>query len=210
MSGPVPKKKKIPPKLTPEQVAARESMKKGLGKSGFNPYPYKKTETPNHNTSGKVATKNKIPEPLFILDIKTMRQKPVSIAFIENLANKLINWVNASKEIIIDDFLQQEGYSHSNFKVLRDKSDKLEEAYQYAKMCIGNKRERDAYYNKGNAALIMKSLPDYSPRWKKLTKWHAEINTQNQNINQGIQVVEIPAAEKTSIVPPLKKDKDAN
>lgn len=207
MSGPVPRVKKIPPRLTPEQVAAYESMKpnKYLDNQGR---PQKKTKSLKHTVKYSAKAKLSCPDPTLTMDIFTLRQQPISDAVLEQLAFRLIKWVMTKKEIIIDDFLEQEGKSLRQFNRFVDRSPKLKEVFDFAKMCIGNKRERDAYYNKGNAVLIMKSMPNYSPRWKDLIKWYAEINSQNQNVNQGIQVVEITKAEKTDIVPPLPKDKN--
>lgn len=196
----VPKNKKRP---TPEEVALNESMRTTY-KKRINPYPKKKKDN-NHTMTKSAKTKYGRQDPLFVLDIKTMRQRPVSMAYLEQLALKLVEWVNTKKEVIIDEFLQQEGYSYGAFKRFRNRCPKLEEAYQYAKMCIGNKRERGALYNKMNANIVMKSMPNYSERWANIIKLHAEVN-QKQNINQGVQIVEIPAAEKTDIVPPLNQE----
>ena len=199
MSGPVPRVKKIPPQLTPEQVAAYESMKpnKYLDNQGR---PQKKTKPIKHTTPKEVKPKKLNYDITFSLDIKTMRQRPISKAFIEQLAAKLIQWVSNEKQVIIDEFLQEIGFSAETFGEFRKRCPKLEEAYQYAKMCIGNKREKCGLYNKMNAAMVMKSMPSYSKRWGKLMEWHAGLTTKSEDSESKETIVVIEKYPETKVV----------
>lgn len=190
---------------TPSDIAIYESMKEAPVKVKTKVVNARKAKTIKHSTKLRTQAKKTPPDIMFTLDVFTMRQKPINQLTIEQIAYRLIQWVSTKKEIILDDFLQQEGYRYKEFKRLRDKCPKLEEAYQYAKMSIGNKREREALYNRMNPAMVMKSMPSYSPRWEKLIEWYS--STQVKTPQQPTEVtVNIVKAQETGI-PYAKDDK---
>lgn len=192
--------KKAQPKTkhsTPEQVAAYESMKNNHIIRTV-PKPIK--HTPKNQPQTKLST-----DPTLTMNIFTLRQQPTPDAVLEQMAFRLVKWVTSEKRIIFDDFLEQEGKSLRQFNRYKARCSKLEEVYQFALMCVGNKRERDAYYNKGNPALVIKSMPSYSVRWKDLAEWTASLTTKDSD-KPTQTVVIIDKAQETDIVKPLPKE----
>lgn len=219
MTGPIPKKKKEKPQLTPEQVAAHESMKpdpyakqKGIGAAAPYSRNKKKTPTLNHTTCMKTKPKNGIhkaeSEYEVYTETGTWREKAINEKGLDSLATELIEWARKKGSLKMNTFFNSKNIAKSTFLRLKKKHKNLERAYACALLSLGDNREIGAILKEYDRGMILPIMHQYDPDWKKSDEWRAEINTQKQNINQGIQVVEIPAAEKTSIVPPLKKDKE--
>jgi len=187
---------------TPEEVAAAQRMDHRENKN--KPKPIK------HSTEDNTQAKLNDPDPTLTMDIFTLREQPMPIEKIEQIAFRMMRWVTSkekAKEIIIDDFLYQEGYSDGNFRQLRKRCPKLEEVYQFSKMAIGNFRERKALYNEMNATMVSKSMPMYSKRWKKLYEWQASLQ-QKKPDTTGEKYIVINQVHSSDIVPTLKKDED--
>ena len=151
----------------------------------------------------KSSTKFTSQDPILTMDIFTLREKPINDASLDQLAMRMIKWVLTNEQIIIDDFLQLEGTDYKSLKQLRDRYPKLEKAYQYTKMCIGNKREKEGLYNKMNASMVMHSMPNYSQRWANLAEWRASLNTKEPNKPTVINVMLDNLVKKDD--PDLKK-----
>jgi hypothetical protein len=203
MPGPKPRKK---PKvnLTPEKVAAYESMKPGCGKSGANPYPKKNKKTLKHNITKKTQANS---EHEIDRQEGTWREWPVTDRWINQLATQLVEWVEEKNHLKFNEFLRERKINPDSFKRWENRIPNLKSAHTYAIRALGDIREIGAIRKEFDKGMILPVMHRYDPEWKKSEEWHASL-TQKDSDKPTQTLVVIDKAVETTIVPPLKKDKD--
>lgn len=143
----------------------------------------KKPKTIKHNTTTKDPAKIFFPE---YTDMLTMRQKPVSLAFLENLAAEMVNWVNSkSEKLVFTQFLAEKGMSYSIFRQWKERCPKLVVAHEYVLETLGAIRESGALKRKLDSAMVLKSMPVYSYDWAQLEKERDERKAKRDDKNIG-------------------------
>jgi len=106
----------------------------------------------------------------------TLRQKPVSLAFIEKLALELIMWARDNEDALkITQFYRLKGINSNDMKRWEERSDKLRAAHEFALMVIGDRREIGALKNKLNAGIVMKTMSLYDQNWWDLELKRTEL-----------------------------------
>jgi hypothetical protein len=129
------------------------------------------------------------------------RQVPVSDAFIDDLAMRLAKWAHSDKDaVILEDFLSDNRISWTAFCDWEKRSTLLEEAHQFALMCIGCRREKGGLYKKMSESMVMKSMPMYSQRWKQLNEWYSHLTEERESRgNITVHMNAIPKVEDTRV-----------
>ena len=113
------------------------------------------------------------------MSLLTMNQHPVTDAFLERFSRDLIIWAKKEDSLVLEDFLIEKGMALATFYRFSSKYEVLKEGHEFAVMCLAGRREKGGLTNKLNAAMVMKSMPLYSQRWKDLLEWTASVSEKN-------------------------------
>ena len=126
-----------------------------------------------HNKSEKKGPKYWMEE---YTNLYTQRKHPISILFIERIAEELVLWAKNDKNAFkLSQFYLDKGIPHSTFHYLLGKHKTLKEAYESARLIIGNRREIGAIKNNYNVNMISSRQHAYDPDWKKDAEWRNEL-----------------------------------
>ena len=159
-----------------------------------------KRKTPQ-SSIGKVKAPKIVYEDHF--DIFTLRQKPVSDGDLENKARDLIEWVTKTDRAYkIKQWLVFNGISGDTLKRWRARSEVLDEAYKYALMVLGNRREVGWLEKKLDPTCCRLSMPIYDADWKKMEIWRAKLGDDSQS--KGNITVICPDFADSEMVPERK------
>ncbi|MBW1678413.1 MAG: hypothetical protein JRJ79_17935, partial [Deltaproteobacteria bacterium] len=114
-------------------------------------------------------------------DLFTLRQKPISDAFIDRLALELIEWAMKDDTALkLTQFIFSKGIPSMTFYRWVNKYETLKLVKDTALELIGNRREIGALKNKLNASLVMNQMAKYDKSWKDLEVWRAELKARTQ------------------------------
>jgi hypothetical protein len=116
-----------------------------------------------------------------IYDLETFRKRPVSLEWLELFADKFLKTIISNEEIVtITQAHLLCGIYSDTIRAWRKRSKKFDEAYKFAKECIGARREAGAIRKKYDATMIARSMPIYDKAWKKLEEWRASLKNKEE------------------------------
>lgn len=141
------------------------------------------------------------------MDMFSFRKCPVSEAFLDHLATELVDWAkNDDKAIKVTQFLGLKGIHSKTFDRWRDRHPKMQDAYEYALMVIGDRRESGAIYKKFDASIVSFTMPHYDKDWVKQHEWRAKLKETEQQSNE-TRIVVLEKYPDSPMVPKKKEDK---
>ena len=153
-----------------------------------------------------------IPAPKFDFyrSMFTLRETPVTEAWIENLAAEFVDWaMNDPEALILDDFYLSKGLQAQQISTWKKKHSCLAEAHAFAKRKIANRREKGALTKDLSETMVSRSMPLYSDEWKEVEEWRASLrNKKDENVHQGPQIVVIDRYPNSELVPEKPKEKE--
>lgn len=114
------------------------------------------------------------------LSLADMKMKPVSENTLNELASQLITWANEAEDVYsMSAFLRLKMLRWSTFYNWLEKSKKLQAAYEYALLVLGERRERGGLTRKLDSGMVSYTMAHYDPKWKKLAEWRAKLKQEN-------------------------------
>lgn len=127
--------------------------------------------------------------------------------FLKRLAEELKDRVKADdKTLTIERFLIEKEILLKTFTEWRHKSEVLQEAHDFARMVIADRRESGAIERRYDTSAAFFRMAEYSDAWKELSEWKARLR-ESISTPQGVTVVEIPEIPSSPMVPEKKSDK---
>ncbi len=158
-----------------------------------------KVKKSNHN---KVPLeKSKIIE--VYRDMLFMKEKPISLGFLERLAQDMVEWSKKETSLRITDFFLECDVPNAMIYRWMDKYDFLKYAHEITMMRIASRREIGAITRKFDAGAIEKYQPMYDPEYKKIVEWRSSLNEKNKD-SQGTLIVQMMPAPVSDKVPERK------
>jgi hypothetical protein len=116
------------------------------------------------------------------------RVKPVSEQYLADIASDIIEQSKSDENFItIEQFLKERNISWQTLKRWREKYELLDQAIEFAKMCIGIRLQIGGFKNQLNAGMVQYILPHYSKIWHDVTEWRASLKQPIEN--QGSTIV---------------------
>lgn len=104
------------------------------------------------------------------------REKPISIAAIEQLAEELFDWaLNDDTARKLRPFFTARGISSKDVARWKKRCPKFKRACTLAQDAIGDRREDGGLTNKLNASIVLRGLALYDKEWKALEKWRSDL-----------------------------------
>ena len=167
-------------------------------------------------TKQKTKTKAKIPsyKTNFRFDYLTMRQKPFSQATLENLAQKMIDWVKAETDALtFNEFLILQGLDSETLDDFGRRCEKIRLAKKYTLMILGTRREKKALHRELEPSVMKFMQGFYDPNWKAQKIFNAELKAKmnEEKNNKGNVHVHIDHYDKLEKeISNESKDKDSS
>jgi len=113
------------------------------------------------------------------LNLRTGNRQDVTDQFLEDLAIKLVKWVQADEEaIVLSDFYTSLGVSYNTFYKWVQMSPVLMESRDLALEIMGARREKGAASRKYAEGIMMKSMAIYKPEWREIEKWRSDMKVE--------------------------------
>lgn len=126
-------------------------------------------------------------------DFFTLRQKPVSEAFLERLAQELINYSKTTQDILRHEwFFTEKGIPPKTARAWAQKYPAFGLAYNTAKYIIGMRRENGSLRKHFDAATYFKSAQRYDEECVEDAKFHAGLRIEALSDAEGRQVIVLP------------------
>jgi hypothetical protein len=107
---------------------------------------------------------------------------------IDELVKQLYIYAHDQKNLIVREFIAMQGMSQNKFTTLLTRYPDLLEAYHYARLMIGIRREKKALENEINASVYKDSQPLYDD---DLKAWEIEKKKGSISIDDGLKKLEI-------------------
>lgn len=107
---------------------------------------------------------------------------------VEELIAELYAFAEEPKALIVRDFIRRQKLSESRFTTLLKNNPELLEAYNYARLAIGIRRENLALSNKISATIYRDTQPLYDD---ELKTWEVEKKKGVMTIDDGMKKLEI-------------------
>lgn len=102
------------------------------------------------------------------MDYLDFREKPVSLNFIKKLGLELIQWSKENpKAYKVSPFFKNKGINYTTTQRWRDRFPEFQDAYDFAKEIIGDRREELMFEGKLREKPIMFGQGQFCPEWKK-------------------------------------------
>lgn len=146
-------------------------------------------KTPKPSTKRSKSTKICTRDHQDFAMIYAFKQKPVSDAFLSDLAWDLITWAKDENIRDLRKFLVSRNICKQSFYNWCKRFPMLDEAREFAKMCIASNLFDGAVTKKYDASLATKVLPMYDDEWKQLNEWYAKLRETHDNKSGNITVV---------------------
>lgn len=159
-------------------------------------------------------TKNSIKAPLvtksvysdLFTDQRTRLSTRLNEESIMNLGIDIIKWIREDEDIVtFEEIYARLGILPSEFKRLRDKYPKLDEAAQFCMVLLSIRRHKGGLTGKYNASMVSFTQPMYNQEWKALVEWRAGLQSKNNDGHQTINV-HMDAIPNSELVPHKKSE----
>jgi hypothetical protein len=130
----------------------------------------------------KTNSQKKVVEEWYNL-YKLYNQKKPPQLVIDNLADKMIQWINSPEpKTFFEEFLRLYQIRHEAFSKFLERSEKLKKAHQYTMDMLGADRYKKAY-QENYYATFSKTQHEYSPSWKRSLEYHAKLKNMQESDN---------------------------
>jgi hypothetical protein len=139
----------------------------------------KKTVKEKKNTMGPASLP--IGSYRDVIKIFKDQLKETPPAFIKKVADELEKWVDEDPDAYkFNQFLIKHKISCSVWKNWLDRNERLQEAYSYALMSLGNKRELGGLHRKLDVSIVHFTMPMYDKQWREEVEWKSNL-TKKEN-----------------------------
>jgi hypothetical protein len=128
------------------------------------------------------------------MNMTTLTKQIATQVWAEKMATKLVKWVEESEDAVtLTEFYRSIGVLSQDFCELSRKYPILEKAQEYARMVIGDRREKGMIKRKFDSGSTAFMMPHYSYDWKKIIEWRASLKQPaGESGKTRVQYVVIP------------------
>lgn len=140
----------------------------------------------------------------YYTDMFFLKEKPVSEAFIERLAQEMIDWSKEDDALRITQFFNKRGIPNPMLYRWMEKYPFFKQAHEYVMAVIADRRDVGAITRKYDGNYIDKSLGMYDPEYRKYMEWKASL-TNKEKESQGTVVVQMMPSPTSDVVPERKR-----
>jgi len=139
------------------------------------------------------------------INMLTFQPFPVREQWIEKLARELVDWaVNDKKALKLNQFYSKRGITQQTMNKWRHKSKVLDDACEFAKHAIGDRRETAALYHKMDKSIVGITMPHYDKDWKDLAEWKVKMKAESEAPMLAAKVVILERYPESDTVPMRK------
>jgi len=143
----------------------------------------------------------------FYTDMLFFKEKPVSEAFIERLAQQMVDWSKQDDSLRITQFFNKCGIPNSMLYKWMDRFPVFKAAHEFTMSALADRRDIGALTRKYDGNYIEKSMGMYDPEYRKFMEWRASLADKNKDA-QGTLVVQMLPAPQTETVPIRRSKED--
>lgn len=157
-----------------------------------------KTPKNSNNSTKKKRSATTVTD--FYLDLFTLKEKPVSNAFIEQLAAQLLDWAAHDKEALsIKRFVLSKGIHWNTFIRWSQTREPLKSIYEDAKLLVAARREEGMIKKLYDSKSIMHIQYQFDEDWGAADQRWSDLRKKEQGDAQRgpITVVMSPLGDKT-------------
>lgn len=143
-------------------------------------------------------------KPTFYPSDFSLREKPVSEAYINRIADEIFKWAEECPDaLIIADFLNQHRILQSNFTEWKRKFPQLKYANDFVKSMIAVRREKGMIHRDYDYKATSFMMPNYSKDWKEQFEYQ---NTVKNNTKQDSKIPDVIFLEKFKKIKPEEEN----
>lgn len=141
-----------------------------------------KNRNPGKNSTKKLSFKQKY------MYVNSWSRQGASETFIEMLVERMLDYFEDPKHLCMYEFLCDNGISWFNMRAWVKRHENLRDAYEFVRMQIGARREKQSMYKKYNTnpQTINPTLRYYHPDWRKLAD---EETAKDEKVAQKLNIV---------------------
>ncbi len=159
-------KKKIPKNVQDHMAQRLLEKPEYVGLQEKADKPKKKEKKEDKPTRRRYLSLDQYSHYFFIQDT------PVPIAFMEQLADDLVEWARKDDSLKMIHFFDEVGVPDSSYAIWRGKCPKLQAAHDWALRLLGARREIGAMKGAFKEKIVLHSLHLYDPDAKAADQWH--------------------------------------
>ena len=115
-------------------------------------------------------------------DLLTLQMIPINNIYLEKFAVDMVQWFENNEDAFaLTEYYQLKRVSEKTVLRWRERCKELDNAVEYCKMVLCNRRESWSINNRDkNASSLNFVMPHYSTVWKEVTEWRAKLKEQLQ------------------------------
>lgn len=130
-------------------------------------------------------------------DLFFLKNKPVSEAFIQRIAQDMIAWAQKPNSLRITQFYNELGIPNTYIYRWMEKYEDLKLAHDYAFSMIADRREIGAIEKRYDSTIIRESMPIWDPAYKAHLEWKAKLAKQEEQVgNIKVVIEKFPTREE--------------
>lgn len=137
------------------------------------------------------ARQGKAKRPTFLGEYNSMkmgRRMPVTQAFLDLLAEQLIEYANKDNSISMGEFYRQTGILKSTFLQFVEQSPRLSDAYVHALEIMGFRRDDGTVMKKYDSYAVWKMQYRYGSDWREAGEYHAALAKKDQSSERDVNI----------------------
>ena len=143
----------------------------------------------SHSSTLDSSESNSVYKYDYYLDMFSLRERPVSDRWLDNLAVELIKWaINNSEALKLTQFYQERGIGSNDVKRWIGRNENFARAHSFARGIIGDRREIGAIKRIYDPSMIRAMQAYYDEDYKVQEEWR--IKTRNAD-PQGPAVIRV-------------------
>lgn len=129
------------------------------------------------------------------------REKTPTDEYLKGLARDMVVWVQEDEDAFrLERFFRLKQVHKATFYRWKDKSEDLQQAVEFAKMVIAERRETGAIKKKYDTFAALRQMAHYDDDWKAVDQWNASLKQPVDQINT-VKVVNVPDMPNSPMVP---------
>ena len=124
-------------------------------------------------------------------DMTSFKQKPIAYSFLQNLAERLLDWAMKDSSLRIESFYMDLGIRQQDYYRFLDRCSELKDSHEMALNRIAIRRDTGALTKKFDSSWAARTQAAFDPEYRKARKFEAELTKEMQDNQQKLVVMEI-------------------
>jgi len=123
-------------------------------------------------------------------DMTSFKQKPIAYAFLEQLAEKILDWSLKDTSLRIESFYMDLGIRQQDYYRFMERCSELKDSHEIALQRIAIRRDTGALTKKYDASWAARTQAAFDSEYRKARQFEASLQKEKEDNGQRLLVIE--------------------